>query len=239
MLGNDAYATHFAQWADMFESDMTRICEEFRGQLIIIRNYFDTASPDLTILTITEKIDNHLNYMMRAHLLNRRHLMLIRFINKLIALYGENNFRNKKEIFYFCKEAQVQEVLENTGISFKLLFGFYKINDSAYIGYAKNELGEHIKLTKTPNQNSWQLAIVKNIQFELSKTQFSIIRNQDFLANFEKFDDGSEIKIAKFLCDIVEMEVFGKKRDLLPTLDSFYCTERSNEKQLIPPEVIA
>ncbi len=205
-----------SQWLQKAEVDLDAFYSVIKGSLLLILNSLqetgkrDKKKDEEMLAKIQEHIsDNNLRI--------QRHNMLLFFLSKLVGTVASLDFKNKKDLANMRSNRAIRKVLEKIEESFKMLFAFYKIDNTCYYSYAKDLDGKNFKVMFDGAGNATISREI--IDTESLKSPYLIIDDNSLLG--KKIGDEKDRPLFDALIGMSNMYVFEEKPELLPTLGSF------------------
>lgn len=206
----------FSQWLGKFEEDVQTFCYLMIHQLHIIVNHLLYTTQKNKEKGI-EFLNDIAKYVEAQNGLLLRHSVLSYLVHNLLNKLVVIDFKTKKSILKFCQDnTNVIVILNNINESFKILFGFYEVNDKLFYSYAKNEDGNNFKIEIINDETVCISAEKINNDF---KSRLFIVTDESILAGIKI--NGSDVIFMKALIGIANLNNFNEKPRFLDRKKNF------------------
>lgn len=136
------YGYVIGQWLSKYNMDLTFHCVFVRSCIINLAAELDKDSknPFDVIKVARVAVEN-------AFSMVRRHQIFLHFFNQLVLRIGMLDFKSRDSLVRSIKDNEdIYSVLAKLDESFKILFGYFKLEERIFISYLKTEDGSRFRL---------------------------------------------------------------------------------------------
>lgn len=204
------YIAH--QWLFKCDNDFNWFNLHIREEIfnLATRLQLTPNLPETTIREQGKEIDNNFNLVMR-------HYTFAYFFNQLVSRVGILDFKSQKELINGIKNDNViNSTLTKMDEAFKILFGYFKIDDKNFISYLKDENGDRFKIHIND-----QISIERMNENIPSINQMRIIKDDTRLANVTVNVNNSPRSYSLIQTGMANLSTFDEKPKFYLEAESF------------------
>jgi hypothetical protein len=209
------YGYVFYEWLFRFDNDCRifnlHIKEVITGWIINLH----TGKPFYELQSEMRKELKEINSLYHQLL---RHKTPLYLFNALVSRIGLLNFKSKKALINnVAKDAEINVSLKKFDEVYKILFGYYKINENTLISYMTVEKGHRFKLTFNENITIEPV----NHDDQLKENQMKIVSDDTPIRSCRVELNGITYNYSELQLRMANLSAFHEKPKMYVTVKSF------------------